>query len=132
MKWWKAVTNIFTKGQNPVAAMFDGIDKVTTSGEERMGLKSQFMGKVIDAQAAVLVAEASAKSWLTQSWRPLVMLSFASILVYTFFIGPMFDLKVVPVPDDLWGLMKLGIGGYVGGRTVEKLAEILPAKRKKK
>jgi hypothetical protein len=132
MKWWQAITSIFTKGSDPVKTVLDGIDKLSTSGEERMALKGQFIEKVIDAQAKVLEAEAKASSWLTQSWRPIVMLCFAGILVYSFFIGPMFDLKTVPLPDDLWTLLQVGIGGYVGGRTVEKLAEILPKKRKDK
>lgn len=121
MKW---LVNLF-KGGNPIAETIKAIDGVTTSGAERIALKKEFMGQVIDAQSKVLVAEAQASSWLTSSWRPLVMLAFASILVYSFFFGPMFDLKVVPIPDDLWDLMKLGIGGYIGGRSVEKLVPML-------
>ena len=128
---FKKLIGLFASG-NPIAETIKAIDSVTTSGQERIELKSNFITKVIDAQAKVVAAEAQASSWLTQSWRPLVMLSFAAILVYTFFIGPMFDLKIVDIPDEMWVLLKVGIGGYVGGRTVEKLAEILPAKLKKK
>jgi hypothetical protein len=125
MNFLKALAAFF-KGGNPIAETIKAIDGVTTSAEERMTLKSQFIGGIVEAQSKVLIAEAQSKSWLTASWRPLVMLSFASILIYSFFIGPMLELKTVPVPGDLWTLMKIGIGGYVGGRSVEKLAEILP------
>ena len=128
MKW---LLNLF-KGGNPVAETIKAIDGITTSGAERIELKKDFLTKVIDAQASVLAAEAQSKSWLTQSWRPIVMLSFAGILIYTFFFGPMFSLPTTELPPDLWTLLQVGIGGYVGGRSIEKLAEILPQKFKKK
>jgi hypothetical protein len=128
MKW---LLNLF-KGGNPIAETIKAIDGVTTSGAERIALKKEFITKIVDAQASVIAAEAQSKSWLTQSWRPIVMLTFAAILIYTFFIGPMFDFKTVPLPENLWTLLQVGIGGYVGGRTVEKLAEILPQKLKRK
>lgn len=128
MKW---ILDFF-KGGNPVAETIKAIDGVTTSGAERIELKRQFITQVVDAQAKVIAAEASAGSWLTQSWRPLVMLSFASILVYNFFFGPMFGLKTVDMPQDLWTLLQVGIGGYVGGRTVEKLVPMLGKMKKGK
>lgn len=128
---WKQIVGLFTGG-NPIAETIKAIDSVTTSGEERIALKKDFISQVIDAQAKVLASEAASGSWLTQSWRPLVMLSFAAILVYTFFIGPMFDLKVVDLPSDLWTLLQVGIGGYVGGRTVEKLVPMLGKMKKGK
>lgn len=128
MKW---ILDFF-KGGNPVAETIKAIDGVTTSGAERIELKRQFITQVVDAQAKVIAAEASAGSWLTQSWRPLVMLSFASILVYNFFFGPMFGLRTVDMPQDLWTLLQVGIGGYVGGRTVEKLVPMLGKMKKGK
>ncbi len=121
----------FFKGGNPIADTIKAIDGVTTSGAERMELKKQFIGGIVDAQSKVLVAEAQSGSWLTRSWRPIVMLSFAGILVYTFWVGPMFDLRVVDLPKDMWTMLQVGLGGYVGGRSVEKLASILPEKLKK-
>jgi hypothetical protein len=127
MKW---LIDLF-KGGNPIADTIKAIDGVTTSGAERIELKKQFITQVVDAQAKVISAEASAGSWLTQSWRPIVMLCFAGILVYSFFFGPMFGLKTVPLPPELWILLQVGIGGYVGGRTVEKLVPMLAKKGKK-
>jgi hypothetical protein len=91
-----------------------------------MELKAKYIGGIVEAQGKVLVAEAQSGSWLTRSWRPIVMLSFTSILIYTFWLGPMFGWRVVDVPADLWDMLKIGLGGYIGGRSVEKLAEILP------
>jgi len=66
-------------------------------------------------------------SWLQKSWRPIVMLSFTFIVVYAFFIQPAFLPKSMDVrstlPTQFWGLLELGIGGYVIGRSVEKVAD---------
>lgn len=133
MSVWKSIgsgiVGLF-KGGNPIADTIKAIDGVTTSGAERMELKKQFIGGLVDAQTKVLVAEAQSGSWLTRSWRPIVMLAFTSVVLYNGFIGPLFDLKVVPLEENLWSLLHIGIGGYVGGRTVEKLAAMLPKKRK--
>ena len=105
MKW---LINLF-KGGNPIAETIKAIDGVTTSGAERIELKKQFITQVVDAQAKVVAAEASASSWLTQSWRPIVMLCFAGILVYSFFVGPMFNLKTVDLPPELWTLLQVAL-----------------------
>jgi hypothetical protein len=61
----------------------------------------------------VLVAEASSDSWLTKNWRPITMLTFLAIIVGN-------QITHTPIPDHLWDLLELGIGGYVIGRSVEK------------
>jgi hypothetical protein len=78
-------------------------------------------------QASIIEAEAKSESWLTCNWRPLTMMVFVSIIAFNFIIGPvlrMFHVPVgdLPTPPDLWDLLKLGIGGYVAGRSIEKAA----------
>lgn len=73
----------------------------------------------------VIVAEASSGSWLAANWRPLTMLSFVSIIVNNYILFPYLQLLFgtgvqLDIPPDMWDLLKLGIGGYVIGRTVEK------------
>lgn len=78
-------------------------------------------------QGDVIQTEAKSESWLTRSWRPLVMLDFALIITYSLFLAPLFSLKHVDLPPDMWELLKLGIGGYVVGRSLEKVARGAPA-----
>jgi Holin of 3TMs, for gene-transfer release len=72
------------------------------------------------ARAGIVAAEAAGtgiKSW----WRPVTMLVFVAIVVARF-LG--YDAKAM-TPDDyaqLWVLIKIGLGGYVGGRSLEKIA----------
>jgi hypothetical protein len=75
------------------------------------------------SRAAIVQAEVGGsgiKAW----WRPVTMLTFVAIVVARF-LG--YDAKAM-TPDDyaqLWVLIKIGLGGYVGGRSVEKVATTL-------
>jgi hypothetical protein len=95
--------------------------------EKQIEAEQQFA----EAQKAVIIAEAQSDSWLTKSWRPITMLVMLGMVVYnivvigtvaTFF--PQFH--PLPIPPDAWELLKLGIGGYIGARTVEKVSDRAP------
>lgn len=79
-----------------------------------------FVQKEIEAQARIVTAEAEGKSWLQRNWRPLLMLTFTYVIAHNFIIAPLFTLPRLDVPPDMWELLKLGMGGYIIGRTVEK------------
>jgi hypothetical protein len=103
------------------------VDKLHTSDDERLEakavllqLQTSLMSQTLDyekqianAQRDIIVAETQANSWLTRSWRPITMLTLVAIVVISQFTA-------MEVPPDLWFVIKLGLGGYVGGRSVEK------------
>tara|TARA_R110000803_G_scaffold145933_3_gene211729 strand:- start:20625 stop:21017 length:393 start_codon:yes stop_codon:yes gene_type:complete len=103
------------------------IDKLFTSEEERINAKNEVF-KVLKEkqlelqrlQTEVIVTEAKG-NWLQRSWRPILMLAFGFIVIYVKFIAPLFGLPVPPLEDEFWNLLQLGIGGYVIGRTGEKM-----------
>ena len=74
----------------------------------------------MNARADIIKAEASSESWLAQSWRPILMLTFGALIVARWmgFAAP-------GISEDeilkLWSIVELGLGGYVVGRTVEKI-----------
>lgn len=74
------------------------------------------------AVAAIISAEASSGSWLAVNWRPLFMVLFMAIVATRWFFGytPPFMSKEEVM--RLYDLIELGIGGYIGGRTLEKIA----------
>lgn len=72
-------------------------------------------------QATVITAEAKSESWIARNWRPLIMLQFGFIIGYNFILAPIFSVQSIPIPDDMWQLLKLGLGGYIIGRSVEKI-----------
>jgi hypothetical protein len=72
------------------------------------------------AQAGIVQSEVASNHWLASSWRPITMLTFLALIVARF-LG--FDAKAM-TPDDyaqLWILIKIGLGGYVVGRSAEKV-----------
>lgn len=81
------------------------------------------------AQArAVTVQEEVRGNWLQRSWRPLVMLVFALIVL----VGTFTTLPILSDTSRFWDLLEIGLGGYVVGRSGEKMAEaIFKVKAKK-
>lgn len=78
-------------------------------------------GAIERAASDIVLAEARGDGWLQKNWRPLTMLTFVGLIVARFlgFGAPgMTEAEYLAV----WDLMQLGLGGYVIGRSAEKLA----------
>ena len=74
----------------------------------------------------VVVAEAKSEHWVTSAWRPIVMLMFAVMIANNYIIAPYLDAIfgtsiMFDLPDQAWSLLSVGLGGYVIGRSGEKL-----------
>lgn len=87
-----------------------------------MAMQQQGQLAELDAAARVIVAEASG-NWLQQSWRPIMMLTFGGLIVARWFGWAAPNLTEAEYLQ-LWNIVELGIGGYVIGRSAEK---VLPA-----
>src|SRR6056297_3387834 len=75
----------------------------------------------------VVVAEAKSEHWLTSAWRPMVMLMFAVMIGNNYIIAPYLDAILgtsimFVMPEQAWSLLSIGLGGYVLGRSGEKIA----------
>lgn len=111
------------------------IDNLHTSDDEKnkarealVALERDFNLAVLDAdrewvkaQASVVKAEVASESWLARNWRPILMLVFTYIILHNYVIAPLFSVPATEIPPNMWDLIKLGVGGYVIGRTTEKL-----------
>jgi|SRR5438067_13326494 len=80
-----------------------------------------YQGTLAQEQAKVIVAEAQSESWLARNWRPILMLAFTVIITWNYIISPLTGAASVLIPDRMWSLLELGISGYIGGRTLEKI-----------
>ena len=105
------------------------IDNLFTSDEERLKAKNEMLRVLKEQQlelqrlqTEIIVAEANG-NWLQRSWRPILMLAFGFIVIYVKFIAPVFTLPIPPLENEFWNLLQIGIGGYVIGRTGEKIAK---------
>lgn len=76
--------------------------------------------KELEAAASIIVAEAQGESWLQRNWRPLLMVLFGAIVANNYVLVPIFGAPAADIPPDMWDLLKLGVGGYVVGRSAEK------------
>jgi hypothetical protein len=75
---------------------------------------------LVSSQANIITAEASSDSWLAKSWRPILMLTFGALIVARWFGITAPNLTEAEYLK-LWDIINLGIGGYVIGRSAEKI-----------
>jgi len=114
--------------------------ETTLSSEAKAALE----GKMIDLEMllsqvgvetdklrqSIIVAEIQSQSWLARNWRPILMLTIVAIIANNFVIFPyanLFTAKVtmLELPDHLYSLLKIGVGGYIVGRSAEQVAKNL-------
>jgi hypothetical protein len=84
----------------------------------------------LTSRAEIIKTEAASGHWLAANWRPIVMLTFTGLIVARWFGWAAPNLS----PDEyikLWDIVELGLGGYVIGRSVEKVAPTLAGVFKK-
>ena len=97
------------------------------------------LAREAEAARGVIEAEARSESWLTRSWRPLVAISFALVVLFYALVLPVavgwFGMPPVKVGDALLGwvmqAVMLALGGYIGGRSAEKIARIIMTGKKR-
>ena len=77
-------------------------------------------------RAGIVRAEAASSHWLASNWRPLVMLTFAGLIVARWFGWAAPELSEAEYLK-LWSIVEFGLGGYVVGRSVEKIAPAVAA-----
>lgn len=127
MDIWAAVTSM-------VKPVTDVIDAVHTSDEERLNIEARLLElkdkivereiklreKELEAQAKIITAEAQGASWLQRNWRPITMITFLVLVV-----ADTFGLTEYRLSAESWALLQLGIGGYVVGRSAEKITQVV-------
>ncbi|KAF0153562.1 MAG: hypothetical protein FD143_94 [Ignavibacteria bacterium] len=78
----------------------------------------EYESKLLDSQSRVVEAEAIGQSWLQRNWIPITMLTFLILVVCD-----SFDWLAFRLSNEAWTLLQIGLGGYVLGRTGEKIVE---------
>ena len=89
------------------------------------GELTEFMGR-----AEIVKTEAASSPWLAANWRPLLMLTFGGLIVARWFgwAAPnLSDAEYI----KLWDIVELGLGGYVIGRSAEKIVPSIAQALKK-
>ncbi len=119
----------------------DLIDDLHTSDEEELNIQKQkleiqkqmqeieaavkhrmldYEHKIAEFQAKAIQAEASSSSFLASNWRPITMLTFVALIVARW-LGFTIDSLTPEIEEQLFEIIKFGLGGYVIGRSAEKV-----------
>ena len=85
----------------------------------------------IQSQAKIITAEATGESAAQRNWRPHLMYFIMFLLCFNGVIVPLcnaiFGLQIPmleawsAIPEPMWQLLMIGMGGYIGGRSGEKI-----------
>ena len=111
-----------------VKTLFSTIDKTIDNKAEaekiKQNIQQQLLSgqlKELEAQASIITAEAKG-GWLQRNWRPMLMLTFAGLVVAHWF-G--FTAPNIPesVQISLLNIVLVGMGGYIVGRSGEKIMD---------
>lgn len=76
--------------------------------------------KELESKSSVIIEEVKSDSWLAKSWRPITMLVFV-ILIVADWLGFTAANLTAEMKLKLYDIIQLGLGGYVIGRTAEKV-----------
>lgn len=89
----------------------------------------------ISVEVPMVRRASTEESWLQKNWRPILMLSFGSIVFNSYVLAPYInllfsvDVPVLTLSERMWDLLALGIGINVTGRSVEKVVKTLTERR---
>ena len=102
----------------------------TEHQEALVKMQTDYQTNLDTQRSDVIQAEAKSDSWMASNWRPILMLTFTAIVAMNWLILPVvswFGPHLVPLvlPPDMWALLKIGVGGYIVGRSGEKITSSL-------
>lgn len=81
----------------------------------------QHQQQIETAAASIIQSEAASQHWLAANWRPITMLVFLGLIVARWFGWAAPNLAEAEY-IKLWSIVEFGLGGYIVGRSVEKIA----------
>lgn len=119
---------------NPITAVMEIgntlLDKFFPDAGEAERQKLTMFLAVFTAQAQIVNSEAASQHWLAANWRPLTMLTFVGLIVARWFGWAAPNLSEAEYLK-LWDIVQLGLGGYVVGRSAEKIVPVIAGALKK-
>jgi len=121
---WNFVSGLIAPVTELVGKFVEDVDKANELRAQMFGVQMQMSEKMmdyerqlLDAQKSVIVAEATGQSWMQRNWLPITMLTFLALVVCD-----SFGWLANPLAGEAWTLLQIGLGGYVAGRSLEKIA----------
>lgn len=120
-----------------IGPILDVVRRVVPDREEQARIEKDLRSAAMDADTrfaeaqAKVVSNEAAGNWLQRSWRPILMFLLMGVLIWHMMILPFIAyalgaeltqmVGLAVVPETVWTLLIVGMGGYIGGRTLEKV-----------
>jgi len=121
------ISGIFKPAAHLIVELHTSEDERLQAKGHLMDVQAAAMQRVFDyeterlkGQQAIVASEAKSEHFVVAAWRPITMLTFLALAV-----GDTFGLFATPLRDEAWALLQLGLGGYVVGRSGEKIAKVM-------
>lgn len=113
-----------------VGSLFPDPTEKAKAEAEAMRQLLAHQSEIESAAAKIIQTEAASTHWLAANWRPLVMLVFCGLIVARWFGWAAPGLQEAEYLK-LWSIVEFGLGGYVVGRSVEKVVPSIAAAMKR-
>lgn len=104
-----------------IGNLFPDPEQKARAEAEMMKALLAHQAEIEGAAAKIIQTEAASTHWLAANWRPLTMIVFVSLIVARWFGWAAPNLSEAEYVK-LWSIVEFGLGGYVVGRSVEKIA----------
>lgn len=124
----KVISKFITRKEDQLLAQAE-LDKITNGFKEKL-LDNQ--KSILEAQRDLISAEMTGSA-MQRNWRPALMWVIIAIIANNYLLAPFLNhfvlyfgaegklLPILELPDKLFNLMSIGLGGYVVGRSAEKI-----------
>lgn len=137
MSIWVLITDFVAKIFEPAVKL---VDELHTSKEEELEIKLkleqikseiekakialsskmiEYHTQLVESRSDVVIAEAKGESWIQRTWRPILMVMFAIIIVATW-LGFSSSTVSEEMHLRLLDIVQGGIWGYIGARSFDK------------
>jgi hypothetical protein len=113
----------------------DLVKRLIPDGDKSMDVEKEIKLALLEhtdslelLRGKIVLEEAKSSSWLTATWRPLLMMIIIAIVALNYLIFPVATLFTgiplsIDLPVELWNLLQIGVGGYIVGRSGEKMVD---------
>ena len=113
-----------------IGNLFPDPEQKAKAEAEMMKSLLAHQAEIEGAAAKIIQTEAASQHWLAANWRPLTMIVFVALIVARWFGWAAPNLSEAEYLK-LWSIVEFGLGGYVVGRSVEKIAPTIAGAIKK-
>jgi len=133
--------NIFKKILDVIESAIENVVKKVVPDKDLQNRLTQELKMAIidsfnrstDIQKQIIMAEIQGQSWLQRNWRPIAAMIFIFIIANNYILYPYLSLFGVrsaqlDIPPGMWSLLQMMLGGYVIGRSAEKIVKDMKGK----